>query len=252
MGWKAGSWINICMKPTFTQFLIERISVPQSALQQALAFVSDAYMNYDGTPRKGTINFSTEELPDRYRIGVKLQKSHPIQIHVGEYGDSTKGTAEYFPMGGGTGGRIVVNLSKIQKDDKEAGLEEIESHLAHELQHVTQDSALRKKHPKQMQLPGAEDTEDQYYGSDIEFHPQITTALGEFKRQLRSVRQQKSTDAAQTRQLLNAYINPTAQMPEGFLRYKRNWASPFFASLYNNDPQKWKKAVKELHRLIQS
>lgn len=238
------------MKLTFTQFLIERINIPQSALQQAIAFVSDAYLNNDGTPRKGTIQFSTDELPDRYK-SKGVQKTHPIQIFVGEYGDQTKGTAEYFPMGGGTGGRIVVNLSKIQKDDPEAGLEEIESHLAHELQHVTQDSTLRKKHPKQMQLPGEGDSEDQYYGSDIEFHPQITSALGEFKRQLRSVRQQKNTDEAQTSQLFNAYINPTASMPEGFVRYKKNWASPFFTSLFQNDKQKWKKAVKELHRLIQ-
>lgn len=242
------------MKPTFSQFLVERISVPQSALQQAVDFATQAYLsNLKGEqgPWTTTVQFRTDELPARYQSD-KVRKSHPIKVYAGEYGDSTKGTAEYLPMGGGTGGRIIVNLSKVQQNDAEAGVEELQSHMAHELQHATQDATLRKKHAKQMALPGEEDTEDQYYASDIEFHPQITTAMGEFRRQLNTVRKQKEVDSATANQLLKAFVNPSANMPDGFLRYKPNWTSHFFASLYKNDTQKWKKAVKELHRLIQN
>jgi len=121
------------------------------------------------------------------------------------------------------------------------------------VQHATQDVVLRKRHPDQMRMPEEGDTEEDYYASDIEFQPQITTANTDFKRMLGMMRKQGvevAGDAVQ--QLFRVFVGASSKMPPGMLKWKSYFNSPFYAALKNKDGQKWKKAVKELHRLLGS
>lgn len=204
----------------------------------------------------GTVSYDTSELPERYTKGLKLQKVYPIKIIVGKYGEGTKAVANYFPMGRGSSGAIRVNLQSLHIEQALERPETIQRNLEalqdiiiqHELQHVTQDAVLRKRHPKQMELPDNEEVGDEYYNSSIEFQPQITTAAGDFKRQVSGIG--RKLDKSQLSGLMHAFINPTAKMPEGLLRYKPYFQNNFFASLFRNDKRKWQKAVKDFHGLL--
>ena len=242
------------MKQTFTQFLIERIAIPASAMDKSYQFVKDVLSKIDNgeIPERWhtKVQFRTEELPERYRKGIRTQKVHPLTIAVGKYGDSFG--AVYTPMGKGTNPMIHVNMDALPEDLDQA-LELVYNHLEHELQHATQDAVLRKQHSNQFSPPelgpGEEGwSEDEYFASDIEFHPQIITAKGEFVRMLKKLKEHTTINVEQARQLLKAFTTPTERMPEGFLRYKKGWTSDFFASLYRTDKDKWKKAVRELYR----
>ena len=128
--------------------------------------------------------------------------------------------------------------------------EQIRQDLKHELQHVTQDTTLRKLHPSQYVEPPEDQPIDDYYNSQTEFHPLVTTAAKEFREAISRVKRDRTVDSTQLGSLFTAFVNPTAQMPSGFLKYKKGWNSEFFDSLYRRDNDKWKKAVKELHRLL--
>lgn len=208
----------------------------------------------------GTVTYDTSELPERYTKGLR-NRLYPIKIHAGPYGEGTKAVASYHPMGRGSSGAVQVNLQSLHiesiLDRPEAIQRSLESLqdmiLQHELQHVTQDTVLRKRHPKQMDMSSdkfdAYDVgDDEYYASDIEFQPQITTAAGDFKRQVSGIGRQLSKE--QLSGLMLAFVDPTAKMPEGLLRYKPYFQSNFFSALFRTDKKKWKKAAKDFHGLL--
>ncbi|QDJ96304.1 hypothetical protein Xoosp13_117 [Xanthomonas phage Xoo-sp13] len=287
--------INIGMKQTFSQYLLEfRIAVPTSAVQQAMNIVACGYFSYisrlmresgeqpskeftqalkaarqkygtfkvyDSDTIQGTVSYNPSELPDNYRKKtVRLQKSYPIKIVVDAHATNTKNGAEYYQMSRGSSASIFVNLNAVPGITDNPGdaqsiahdLKELENMISHEMQHATQDVVLRKFHPSQMAMPKADDDEDTYLNSQIEFQPQITTAVGDFKRTLAAVRKRQEVSPEQATALMRAFLNPVAPMPEGFLKYKPNFHSRFFKSLYRNNPLKWKKAVKDFHRLATS
>ena len=118
--------------------------------------------------------------------------------------------------------------------------------VAHELQHATQDVVLRKRHPDQMKMPNEDDSTEDYYASDIEFHPQVTTAVSDFKRMIQGMKREgRELSKKQLNQIFRYFVGASEQMPNGFLKYKPMFNSPFFRSLKRTDDQKWKKAVKE-------
>lgn len=215
----------------------------------------------EGQPLAVTLQFDPKELPDRYTKGLRLQKSYPIKVRVGALGTTEENhLAFYTPMGRGMSAEITVNLSELPEIDAigsvegiEAAIENLEGAVAHEVQHATQDVVLRKRHPDQMRMPEEGDTEEDYYASDIEFQPQITTANTDFKRMLGMMRKQGVEVAGDTvQQLFRVFVGASNKMPPGTLKWKSYFNSPFYAALKNKDGQKWKKAVKELHRLLGS
>ena len=215
----------------------------------------------EGQPLVVTLQFDPKELPERYTKGIRLQKSYPIKVKVGALGATDdRHMAYYTPMGRGSSGAITINLSNLPEIDgigsvegMEAALDNLEGAVPHEVQHATQDVVLRKRHPDQFQTPQEGDTEEDYYASDIEFQPQITSSVADFKRLLKQVRSsgvEVSGDAAQ--QLFRVFVGASGQMPQGMLKWKKYFNSPFYTALRNKDGQKWKKAVKELHRHLGS
>lgn len=213
----------------------------------------------EGQPLVVTLNFDPKELPERYTKGIRLQKTYPIKVRVGALGATDdQHMAEYNSMGRGQSGGITINLSNLPEIDAigsvegmEAALDNLEGSVAHEVQHATQDVVLRKRHASQFELPKEGDTDDDYYASQVEFQPQITTAGNDFKRMLKQVRNagvEVSGEAAQ--QLFKVFVGASNTMPQGMLKWKSYFDSPFYKSLRQNDTDKWKKAVKELHRLL--
>ena len=216
---------------------------------------------HDGTKVGGTVRYPTSELPERYRKSLKLNKEYALKIRVlGDLDDAGKNGAAYFPMGKGSSGSIYFYLDNIPGIAERPGhqasimddLEELEGLARHELQHATQDIVLRKHHPKQMELPSEGDDTDKYYTSDIEFHPQITTAIADFKRTVAAVRSRQEVTPEQVQGLLKAFLHPHMSLPTGLLKYKPAFQNNFFNTLFRKDQQKWKKAVKEFHRLASS
>lgn len=217
------------------------------------------YKLEDGQKIESTIQYDTKELPDNYRKNLKLQNSYPIKIEAGALPADDQGDMAYYEqMGRGKSGKIVVNLSMIPDIDEigsveglESVLHDLEGIVAHELQHATQDVVLRKQHPDQMRTMQDGYTDDEYYGSQIENQPQITTAVNRFRKMLAYAKKQVEIDNATAQALWKAYVNPTAPMPPGTLKLKPYFQSDFFKTLYRTDKKKWQKAVKDFHRALQ-
>lgn len=234
-------------------------------MREAMAQAKAKYGNFkvfkmkDGESLTSTLEFDPKELPDRYTKGLKLQKSYSIRVKAGALGkDADNHAAFYTPMGNGRPAGITINLSMLPEIDAigsvegvEAALDNLEGAVAHEVQHATQDVVLRKRHPDQMRLPQEGDSEEDYFASDIEFQPQITTANNDFKRMVKMLRNQGATvEGPAVEQLFKVFVGASGQMPQGMLKWKKYFTSPFYTALKSKDGQKWKKAVKELHRLL--
>jgi hypothetical protein len=101
--------------------------------------------------------------------------------------------------------------------------------------------AVKTLHPSQFgsdedRQAGHEDS-DKYFTSDEEFLPMVTTTASQFVNSIKGVKNREEVQAA----FYNA-VDP-----------RRNHDPyPFFAALFKHDQQKWKKAVKEFHRLVQT
>lgn len=207
---------------------------------------------------KGKVAYPTKEIPDRYKKGLHLNPVYRLGVEAGNFGPDDKG-AGYYRMSKGSPSSMFFNLDTLlpQLNSDSLGkyvqhLQWLESAAKHEIQHMTQDAILRRQHPKQMEEPSG-NIDDEYYTSDLEFHPSITTAGEYFKEALALVKGTgRQVNDKTYKDLLTAFVNPDAGMPEGFARYRKNFSSEFFSALRRSDPQKWKKAVKELHRLLSS
>lgn len=215
----------------------------------------------DGDEIGYTLQYPVDELPERYTKKLKLDSSYPIDFVIGDFRSKTDSAAEFFPAHDGRPPSIFVNIGTLHGiADKLLGHPEaidrdlavLKSNVTHELQHVTQEIVLGKLHPKQQELPtkNAHDDVDEYLTSEIEFQPQITTAAHDFKQKLGAVQSKQKIDSATATALMKAYVDPNGQMPQGLLKYKPHFQSMFFNALYKKDKQKWKKAVKDFHRLV--
>jgi hypothetical protein len=270
------------MRQTFIQYLTEsKIQIPQQTFKAIMNVVAAAYfsdlarrMRLDGEePGKefeqhleaarakygpfelhnitkdhpaltATVPFDTKGLPERYR--KNLTKDFAIKLTTGPIADPQSG-GEYFPKTKGRAGGMHINTRNAGNVDAAVympkmipvHLEKLESTVDHELQHMVQDVALQRLHPSQV---GTADqrknaTEDEYYSSNEEFLPQITSAATNFMQSVRGTKdkaeiQSKFLDAVDPRRGKGVY--------------------PFFNAVYKADQQKWKKAVKEFHRLVQN
>lgn len=207
---------------------------------------------------QGTATYYVDELPDRYKS--KNLKNSKIKIQAGNYGSEQDLRAEYYGKAKGIPGLIRVNVNAIPGVTDDPGdstailddIEELQNIVDHELQHVTQDSVLRKLHPKQFIQPGdVQDptNQEEYFLSPVEFQPQITTAVSEFKRSLAALKTRVDVTPAQLKGVLHSYLTG-GEMPSGMLKWKPYFNSPFFRVLYSKDRQKWKKAVKDFNGLF--
>ena len=135
---------------SFIQYLIEnRIATPDSIKKQAMNVVVSALLsirhkqsgkvtpemkelskrlkgqygqfklhNISGTHLEAILHFDPKELPERYTKGLKLQKTYPVHIKVGEFGqDDNNHAAFYEPMGRGQSASVTVNLSMLPELD---------------------------------------------------------------------------------------------------------------------------------------
>lgn len=214
----------------------------------------------DGDQIAYELQYPVKELPERYTKKLKLEDTYPVDFVLGDFSKQTQSAAEFYPAHDGKPPSIFVNLGALLGIEKNLGsadaideeLAELLSNVTHELQHTTQELVLGKLHPKQQQLPtkNALDDVDEYLTSDIEFQPQITTAANDFKQKLGVVQSKQKIDGATATALMKAYVDPNGQMPQGLLKYKPHFQSMFFNALFKKDKQKWKKAVKDFHRLV--
>ena len=215
----------------------------------------EQYVHYE-------IQYPTAELPEHYTRKLQLKEFYPVTIVAGDLRSNTQNAAEFFEGSDDAPPMLRVNIGSINGLEDRLGhpeavdedLHELESNVKHELQHVTQDIVLGKLHPKQKVTPEQEPNEDldAYYASDIEFQPQITTAVGDFKQKIGVVRSKQQLDSDTITALMRAYVNPNGQMPQGLLKYKPYFQSAFFNALFKKDKAKWKKAVKDFHGLFRS
>lgn len=276
--------INSRMKTTFRQFLTEsRIQIPATTHREAMRIVAAAYfsdlqrrMRIEGdepTPEferalqdaqsrygdfqlhnltrdnpalQGQVVFNTKELPERYR--KNLSKDFAVVVSAGPRG--AKGDSGSFQpakrgqnaiirintMSGGSPDSAMYNPKLIAQQ-----LDYLDSTLDHELQHMVQDTALKRLHPSQggndeTRKAGAAD-DDVYYNSNEEYLPQITTAAATFRKHMQGVQDRE--------QIKDAFLDSVDPRRGGN-------TFPFFASLFKSNTAQWKKAVKELHRLVQS
>lgn len=273
------------MKTKFSEFLIEsKIQIPPTTHQQAMSIVAAAYFSHlarlyrvDGeepgpefekalrdaqskygnfqlhnldrnTPAlRGKVAFRTSELPQRYRKNIRT-RDFVIKLYAGPRAAGNQNDGEYFEKSKGDPSAINVNVAAVKPDRAVYNpslitqqLHALESIVDHELQHMVQDVALKKLHPSQSgtndsRLAGMEDS-DVYYTSQEEFGPQITTSASDFVNSIRGLKGREAIQGA-----FYDAVDP-----------RRNaGAYPFFAALFRKNPQKWKKAVKEFHRLVQS
>lgn len=272
------------MKTTFRQFLTEsKIQIPAETHRKAMSIVAAAYfsdlerrMRVDGdepTPEyeaalsaarakygdfkvydlnrenpglTGKVPFHTKDLPERYR--KNLNRDFSITLWAGPRGTKDN-HGEYIPMAPGRPAKIRINTQAGGSLDSAVynpkliaqQLHYIEATLDHELQHMVQDTALKRLHPSQQatddeRLAGYED-DDAYYSTGEEFSPQITSAAARLQNSLKGVKGREQAQA-----MFYDAVDPRRQ----------NNTYEFFASLFKTNPQKWKKAVKELHRLVQN
>lgn len=273
------------MKTSFRQFLAEsKIKIPPTTHQQAMSIVAAAYFSHlarlyrvDGEEPgpefekalqdarakygdfqlhnldrnnpalRGKVTFRTSELPERYRKNIRT-RDFVLRLYAGPRAAGNTNDGEYFQKSKGDPSVINVNITSVKPDRAVYNpklipqqLHTLESIVDHELQHMVQDVALKHLHPEQSgtdeaRLAGKEDS-DLYYNSQEEFGPQITTAAAEFVNSIRGVK-----DRAKIQSAFYDTVDPR----------RGGDVHPFFASVFKKNPQKWKKAVKEFHRLAQS
>lgn len=272
------------MKKTFSQFLNEsKIQVPPETQRKVMNVVAAAFfsdlarrikidgdepspefhaqldaaqqkygkfnlhkLNHETPGLKATIPFHTKELPERYR--KKLRDDYVIHLLTGPMGNK-ENSGEYHPMSQGRPGKIRINTMSAGNVDKlvyrpdliDRHLHWLDATVNHELQHMVQDVALKRLHPSQT---GDNDTRtlsqtdnDVYYNASEEYLPQITSAAALF---VNSLVDDDTRESIQTK--FYDAVDPR----------RNNDPYPFFAVLYKTDIAKWKKAVKELHRLVQN
>lgn len=270
------------MKTTFIQFLTEsKIQIPPTTFQQAMSIVAAAYfshlarlyrideeepgpefdealesarakygkfqlhsLNRDTPALSGKVVFRTAELPERYRKNIKT-KNYVIRLWAGP---RINADSEGSYVHDGNEAAITIDINSVKPVNAvysprliRQHLHTLESIVDHELQHMVQNVALRHLHPSQMgddeaRLAAAGD-DDVYYNSQEEFGPQITTAAARFVNSIRGVKDREKIttafyDAVDPRRNAGVY--------------------PFFAAVFKKNPQKWKKAVREFHRLVQA
>lgn len=276
--------INSSMKTTFRQFLTEsKIQIPTTTFKQAMSIVASAYFSHlarlyridDEEPGvefeqalraaqsrygdvevyqldrnspslSGKVIFRTSELPIRYRKAIRT-RDYTLKLFAGPRDDGNKNDGEYFQKSKGDAAAINVNILAVNPAKAVYNpklipqhLHTLESIVDHELQHMVQDVALRHLHPEQSgtddaRLAGQQDS-DLYYNSQEEFGPHITTVAAEFVNGIRGVKGRENIQAK--------FYETVDPRRDGDVH-------PFFAALFRKNPQKWKKAVKEFHRLVQ-
>ncbi len=263
------------MKQTFLQYLTEsRIQIPQQTYSHVMNTVAAAYFSdllkliradgeepdqefkaqlqsakerygdfdlYSSPLLQNTIQFDTKSLPARYRKNIKTN-ALALKLVAGPM-DKAGNDGEYKEKAKGRAGSIRVNtravdIEKAAYDSKliASQLRNLEATVDHELQHMVQDVALGKLHPKQFPSSAeaaSREGDDDYLMAPEEFLPIITSLAQKFK-------DTKSEVPARER-FLDA-VDPR----------RNNEPFKFFEALFKKDPQKWKKAVKEFHRLVQN
>lgn len=260
----------------FSQFLNEsRIQIPQQTYRDVMNTVASAYfsdllrmirvdgdepdrefynqlnaakerygdfelydLSSDSPMLQQTVRFDTKSLPERYRKNIKTN-SLALKLLVGPMDGDNDG--EYTEKTKGRAGAIRINTRAANMEQAaynskliKSQLLTIESNVDHELQHMVQDVALGKLHPKQFpssEIAANREGDDDYLMAPEEFLPIITTLAQKFKA--------TQSDVPERERFLNA-VDPR----------RNNEPFKFFETLYRKDQQKWKKAVKEFHRLV--
>lgn len=121
-------------------------------------------------------------------------------------------------------------------------LDELEGVVEHELIHAIQDMALKMPDDSDENSPP-----DEYYQSEIEFSPLITSEYKSFiayVKKLRALGYPK--EKIDVKALMLKFVNPDAPSIEGFPVN----VSEFFSTLYDKDKTKWKKAIKYFYGLF--
>ncbi|ASV44071.1 hypothetical protein PBI_SCTP2_56 [Salicola phage SCTP-2] len=151
------------------------------------------------------------------------------------------------------------HLTDFIKDSK--------STIEHELAHYIQHNYLKQKSEKQVEKPdykhehGSKENYDEYFGSEVEYSPQILSAVRDFEKFFNSMsdESQQYIDKQYKRNIFNYIVGQTNTLQtlseysgenlkgiDNTLTNFRTVKLPrsFFMSLKNSDNEKWKKAVK--------
>lgn len=203
---------------------------------------------------RGTVTFDTVTLPAQYRKNIRSRKLSLI-VWAGFDGSGTTdgNSGEYMRKSRGRASEIRIDLRSVGNlESASYNASNIPRHarklkglVMHELQHMVQDVALSKLHKDQMmdddefeeaQVGNGGQGLDRYYNSQEEFIPQISSASHDLIADL-----PPDATKADVKQAIISIVNPSSED-----------VIPFFASLARQSRPKWKKAVKELHRLVLS
>lgn len=126
-------------------------------------------------------------------------------------------------------------------------MEILEQAVEHELMHFVQNKLLGQDIIKAASTYTTDDGKTdllKYYQSDIEFGPSIKSAFAQFAGDIKSA---MKTGMMLSRQELDKEVLAFTQPGRDG---KITSMSNFFKILYNNDKEKWKKAVKYFHSLV--
>ncbi len=204
------------------------------------------------------IRFYARDLPDSYKKKLRLPRDgFIVRFTAGYYPDHSDKGGEFYAGGNGKPAMIFVNLTAVPGLDTDLGedhsmeyaMDELEGIVDHELQHATQALILKKHHGKQFVEPKEDDDLDTYYQSDVEFQPQITTAVNDFRRALKIMKSNVELAPDQVKGILQSFLSG-GNMPQGLLKWKPYFRNDFFRTLYAKDRRKWQKAVKDFHGLL--
>lgn len=127
-------------------------------------------------------------------------------------------------------------------------IELIAGYVEHELMHYIQEFGLGRDIDSAASAYYTDDTFqnvdlDKYYATEFEFGPNVLTAFKSLSADMSAMRK---NGTLKTKQEEDALVR------DYLMGKSKDHPNPFFASLYKNDRQKWQKAVKYFHSLLQS
>jgi hypothetical protein len=215
----------------------------------------------DFSPEKetvGSVHIRMADVDPRYfnKNPNAKKQTYTIVISVRvEEGANYQG-AEYHQKEAGRAAKVVLLLADQKRLEQifknpdlfDSMMHAIEGSVEHELMHAIQDMAFKMtdKDADYYDDKG-KIIDDKYYSSEIEFSPQIVSTAKDYTSGIAELKA-LGYDVPPTvaKALMLKYVNPSAPKVPGIAAN----TNPFFATLYNKDKAKWKRAIKYFYGLI--
>lgn len=210
----------------------------------------------DATTATLTVPMDTVD-PRYFKQNPKLRnKTFKLYFVVQLKNKDTENSGTYSPKTTKTNGQVLIKLpdeayfkSIIRSPmDFDAFMHRVSGMVEHEFMHSIQDLAFNAVDGKvDYYDEKGEYDDDKYYGSDLEFGPQIVTAAKDFIAGISELRNAGyKVDGGTIKRLMLKFFNSSLPDVPGI----KNMTNEFFDTLYRTDKPQWKKAIKYFYGLV--